>query len=138
MKKIIVYLILVSTIMAQDIAIVKELKGDVLAKSDKLYTLYNGMRLAQDMIIITKDKSSVKIIFNDNSVVSLGSNSILNLKKFVFSPDEKSYDFKLFLEKGKLVFESGKISELSPEDFELQTPEGIVAIRGTKFIVNVD
>ena len=138
MKSIVVYFIVVLGLIAQDIAIIKNIKGDVVAKSDGIHKLYNGMSLKENMIIITKKESSAKIIFKDNSTLSLGSNSVLNLKKFIFSPDEKLYDFKLYLQKGKLVFESGKIGELSPEDFELKTPEGTVAIRGTKFIVNVD
>ncbi|WP_294966333.1 FecR family protein [Sulfurimonas sp.] len=76
-------------------------------------------------------------MFKDNSVLALGSNSLLKLEKFLFKPVEKEYDFELFLEKGSLSFESGKISNLSPEDFILKTPDGTVAIRGTKFAVKV-
>ncbi len=125
-------------VYAKEIAIAKGVEGEVVYKTADLYErVSNGTLLKSDMTLITKAHSSVTIIFQDNSVLTLGSNSILDLKSFVFKPIEKKFDFRLYLDKGSLSFESGKIGELSPQSFELKTPEGIVAIRGTKFLVKV-
>ena len=35
------------------------------------------------------------------------------------------------------MFESGKVSEISPESFEFKIPDGIIGIRGTKFIIEL-
>ncbi len=138
MRYLLTLLLLIANIYAADIAIVKEINGDVRAKTQQsTHQLVLGERLSEQMIIITKANSSLKIIFNDNSTLVLGENSLLNLKTFVFKPMSQEYEFKLFLQKGSLSFESGKIGELSPESFELKIPEGIVAIRGTKFLVMV-
>ncbi len=129
---------LLISLSAKDIAIVKSIEGSVSAKSrDSLVVLKNGDWLSQKMSVITGDKSSVTIIFKDNSVVVLGSNSILILQKYTFQMQKKKYKFKLKLQKGTASFESGKIGELSPEDFTFVTPEATVGIRGTKFIVKV-
>lgn len=138
MKYLLTLLLLIANIYAADIAIVKEINGDARAKTQQsTHKLVLGERLSEQMIIITKANSSLKIIFNDNSTLVLGENSLLNLKTFVFKPMSQEYEFKLFLQKGSLSFESGKIGELSPESFELKIPEGVVAIRGTKFLVMV-
>jgi len=123
---------------AGEIAVVKLVKGDVIAKlQSRVIQLKAGDTLDEKMVVMTKSDSLVVIIFKDNSVLNLGENSIVNLQKFVFQPQEENFSFHLFLKKGSLIFESGKIGELSPKDFELRTPQGIVAIRGTKFAVKV-
>ncbi len=138
MRYILSILILLTSLNAAEIAIAKSVKGNVMVKNeDKTSRIENGSGLDSSMILITKENSSVNIIFKDNSSLVLGSNSLLKLEKFLFNPTEKKYDFQLFLEKGSLTFESGKIGELSPEDFILKTPDGTVAIRGTKFAVKV-
>lgn len=136
-----VVMLLVSMFMmlnAGEIAVVKEVKGTVIAKTaHDVIRLKAGDSLDEKMIIITKSNSLAVIIFKDNSVLNLGENSILNLQRFVFKPEEKKFAFNLFLKKGSLIFESGKIGDLAPQDFEMRTPQGIVAIRGTKFAVRV-
>ena len=123
---------------ASEAAIAKSVSGLVTAKnSTDSMKVIDGSNLDSGMVVMTGDKSSVTIIFKDNSEVVLGANSLLNLKKYVFEPTKDEYDFQLFLEEGSLSFESGKISDMSPEDFVLSTPEGTVAIRGTKFFVKV-
>lgn len=124
---------------AQDIAVVKTLEGEVIAKkSGNVLTLKEGSLLDADMSIITKKDSLVTMIFKDGSILNLGANSLLNLEKFSFEPKNDVYDFKLFLKEGSMIFESGEIGTLSPEDFELKTPQGMIAIRGTKFAVKVE
>ena len=123
---------------AQEIAVVRYMEGTVLAKSEAgTQELKVGSSLEENMLIITKESALVTIIFKDNSVLNLGENSLLKLEKFVFKPQTEEYSFDLFLQKGGLIFESGKIGDLAPEEFELKTPDGMVAIRGTKFVVNV-
>lgn len=131
-------LVLSSLIHAMEVAIVKSVDGEASAKLDSnIIQLKSGDSLSEKMIIQTKSNSGITITFKDGSVLILGSNSIMNLKKYVYKPAEKEYDFKLYLQQGAASFESGKIGELSPESFIFQTPEGTVAIRGTKFLVNV-
>jgi hypothetical protein len=128
-----------SLLNAVEIAVVKDVQGKVFAKTaTQLIVLKEGAVLDDTMSIITKADSRVIIIFKDTSSLVLDQNSVLNLSRFVFEPAKKQYDFKLFLHKGSLVFESGAIGDLAPQAFELKTPSGIVAIRGTKFAVKVE
>jgi hypothetical protein len=138
MKYFYLVFLLIASLQASEIAIAKDVKGEVSAKSADVSTkVVDGSSLTQSMTIYTKSDSSTTLMFKDNSKVVLGSNAILNLKKYAFQPTQNEYAFEMFLETGSLAFESGKIGELSPEDFVLKTPDGTVAIRGTKFFIKV-
>ncbi len=139
MQKILLVLsLLFISLMAKDIAFVQKVKGNVTAQDDvKTIVVEKADWLSEKMLVTTGDKSGVTMIFKDNSVLVLGSNSILILEKYMFAMKEKSYKFELTLNKGTVSFESGKIGELSPENFIFKTPEATVGIRGTKFMIKV-
>ncbi|MDD2790117.1 MAG: FecR family protein [Sulfurimonas sp.] len=138
MKYIVLLVSMIVSIYAKDIAFVKDVSGEVSATlNNDAFTVSPGGWLSDEMLIATKDNSSVTLIFKDNSVVILGSNSIFVLEKYVFSPAKKEYDFQVKLEKGTASFESGKIGELAPENFIFKTPEATIGIRGTKFVAKV-
>ena len=138
MRYIFLVLMLFISLYAKDIALAKSVKGDVNAKYEKqTLSVQKGDWLQEGMILKTGDLSSITMIFKDNSVLVLGSNSILRLEKYLFEPATSSFDFQLKLNKGVASFESGKIGELAPNDFIFKTPDATVGIRGTKFIVKV-
>jgi hypothetical protein len=88
--------------------------------------------------IRTGPDSSVGIIFVDNSRMSLGPNSRLDLKKFVFKPNEGKFSMVNKLSKGTASFVSGKMTKLSPESVVLETPSSTIGVRGTTFNVKVN
>lgn len=138
MKLLLTIALLFIALNATEIAFVQKVKGDVQAKDDeKTIVVKKADWLEEHMIVTTGDKSGVTMIFKDNSVLVLGSNSILILEKYIFAMKEKSYKFELTLNKGSVSFESGKIGELSAENFIFKTPEATVGIRGTKFMIKV-
>ena len=130
--------IILISLNAKDIALAKSVKGSVSAKYEKkTVILKKGDWLQEGMLVKTGNKSSITMIFKDNSVLVLGSNSILHLEKYLFELSLAQFDFQLKLNSGVASFESGKIGELAPEDFVFKTPDATVGIRGTKFIVKV-
>lgn len=134
-------LILTYTLMAGgvvQVAQVKVLTGKVIVKrNEKKITLKIGSKLYESDLIITKENSSIGIMFSDGTRVSLDSKSIFSIKKFLVDPVKKEYDVDVSLLKGKASFSSGKIGELSPESVKFHIPEGIIGIRGTHFMVEV-
>lgn len=139
MRKLLLILpLLFVSLYAKDIAFAKKVKGDVTAsQSGKTVVVKQSDWLSEKMIVTTGDRSGVTMIFKDNSVLVLGSNSILSLDKYIFQTQENDYKVELSLNKGSVSFESGKIGELSPENFIFKTPEATVGIRGTKFMIKV-
>ena len=139
LKKVIVVLLLVScTVFSKEVAQVKSLKGSVFVKRDKkVISLAVGSKLYEADLIMTKDGSSIGIMFDDGTRITLGAKSIFTIKKFIVNPAKKDYNVDLSLTKGKASFSSGKVGKLAPESVKFHIPDGIIAIRGTKFMVEV-
>jgi hypothetical protein len=139
MQKIILLLLLSFYVIAKDVARVKSINGKVVAKREKnIIVLQIGSKLYESDLIMTKKGSSIGIMFNDGTRISLGAKSIFSIKKFVVNPSKKEYDVDLSLIKGKASFSSGKIGELSPSSVKFRMPTGVIGIRGTKFMVEVE
>lgn len=139
MKNLFLLFIFVGLLSGNTIAVVNSLEGKVVVLKDgSEIKLKLGDELEESMTIKTKDKSGVSILFHDDSFLALGANSSLSLSKYIFDQKAANYDFELFLEKGSASFESGKIGKVAPQNFQFKTPEGTVAIRGTKFFIKVD
>jgi hypothetical protein len=124
--------------MFGNVAIVKKITGQVeVTREGTKMSIKVGNSLKNGDLIITKSKSSIGIIFDDGSLLSLGSKAIFTINNFVVKPNIKEYDVDLELKKGKAMFSSGKIGKLSPKSFTFRIPEGAIGIRGTKFAVEV-
>ena len=96
-----------------------------------------GMRLFERDTLQTAKDGSVGVILRDDTTLSLGPSSELAMKEFLFKPSEEEYSLVANMIKGTLVYVSGVIGRLSPESVKVETPVGIVAVRGTKFLVKV-
>ncbi len=138
MKKNVILLILFSSLTFANIAIVKKISGTVEVKrKGKIISLKKGNSLKIGDVILTKSKSSIGIMFDDGSRVSLGEKAIFVINNFKVKPSKKEYDVDLELKKGKGMFSSGKIGKLAPKAVKFRIPEGAIGIRGTKFVVEV-
>jgi hypothetical protein len=131
-------LLIMGNLLIANVGIIKKVTGKVeIKRQGKVISARKGSRLQNADIIMTKSKSSVGIIFDDGSRLSLGEKAIFIINKFVVKPSKKKYKVDLELKKGKAMFSSGKIGKLSPKSFKLRIPEGAIGIRGTKFVVEV-
>ena len=138
MQKIVMILLLTYGLIAEDVARVKSIKGEVVVKRDKkIVTLKIGSKLYESDLIMSKKNSSIGIMFNDGSRISLGAKSIFSIKKFIVNPVKKEFDVDISLIKGKASFSSGDVGKLAPESVKFHIPEGIIGIRGTKFMVEI-
>ncbi|HHB94694.1 MAG TPA: hypothetical protein ENK88_06085 [Campylobacterales bacterium] len=138
LKIIILFILLSYTIFAQNVGIIKSISGIVNIKRDnKIITIQKGDKLNNKDIIITKANSSIGIIFDDGSRLSLGAKSIFKINKFIVKPDINKFIVDMELKKGKALFNSGKIGKLSPQSVKFRVPEGVIGIRGTEFLVEV-
>ncbi len=138
MKLLFSIILLVVSLNAKEIAFVQKVKGEVYAKNDtKSLIVKQADWLEEHMTVETTEASGLTMIFKDNSILVLGANSILVLEKYIFEVNKNNYMFELTLNRGSISFESGKIGELSPENFILNTPEATIEIMGTKFMIKV-
>lgn len=138
MKIVMIAVLVVSFLFAQDIAIVKKMTGEVSAKRvDQTISLVVGQKIQEGDLIVTKSNSDIGMIFEDGTIIALGENSVLSVDKYLFKPATNEFLVDMDMKKGIASFESGKIGKLSPESVKFRVPEGTVGIRGTKFYVEV-
>ena len=128
-----------STIASETIGIVKSISGDVyLTNTTYAIKAVPNMRLNQGDFIRTGPNSNVGLIFEDDTVVSLGSNSEMSIEKFLFDPATEKLAFVAKLLQGTFSFISGQIAKLAPDQVKIETPDATLGVRGTKFLVKID
>ena len=138
MSKLIIGLLFMGNLLFANVGIIKKITGTVkIKRQGKVISAKIGSSLKNSDVIITQSKSSVGIIFDDGSRLSLGEKAIFRINKFIVKPSKKKYKVDLELKKGKAMFSSGKIGKLAPKSFKFKIPEGAIGIRGTKFVVEV-
>lgn len=88
--------------------------------------------------VTTEEKSSIGIMLEDDTILSLGPNSHLELGDFAFAPQEENYAVAIRLLKGSFAYMSGVIARLAPDKVRIETPDAVIAVHGTSFLVKVE
>lgn len=121
---------------ADDAAMIKIAQGAVHIERDgQKLPAAQGARLKQSDTVVTGADGAVGIVFNDNSLLSAGPNSVLVIERFAFDTTTHQGAFDTSLRKGTLSVVSGKIARQSPEAMRVKTPAAILGVRGTEFLV---
>ncbi len=117
---------------------IKAGQGDVaVIRSGQKIAMHTGDRLYRHDTIRTGAASSVGIIFEDNTILSLGPKSEIVIHEYVFAPHKGKLSMIIDMLKGTAAYLSGIIGRQSPESVTFQTPDAAIGIRGTKFLVKV-
>ena len=95
-----------------------------------------GTKLKTGDVLSTGPDGSIGIILRDNSSLSIGPQSSIDLQDFLFSPAEGKMSLIARLAKGTMAYMSGIIGKLAPESVRFETPVATIGIRGTCFVVN--
>ena len=129
--------LMIPSAIAQDIGKVIALVPGVSVLRDgktEALALRSGIRVSDT--IHTNATGRVKILFNDDSSVSLGSNTTMDMKEYADSGSKPV--FGIHVPQGLIRAITGKIVERNPEGFNATTPEVTVGIRGTIISIRVD
>jgi len=96
-----------------------------------------GQMVYENDSLKTSGDGFVGLTLKDDTLLSLGPNSEVHLDRFVFAPGEGRLGFALRIARGLVAYVSGRIAKLSPEAVRLETPSGIVGVRGTRLAIRV-
>src|SRR5262245_22961830 len=125
--------------LAADAGEIKTATGTVhLERAGKKLPVKVGMPVQQSDTVVTGADGSAGITFTDNSLLSVGPNSVLAIDKYAFDSTTHAGQFDANLKKGTLAVISGKMVKQSPESMRVRTPSSIMGVRGTEFVVKVD
>jgi len=121
---------------ADDVGRVKVVKGGVdIDRVGRSLPASIGMRLQEGDVIVTGRDGSVGVTFNDDSLLSVGPDSVLAIDRFAFDSTTHAGRFDTSLRQGTLSAVSGKIAKQSPDAMKVRTPSTILGVRGTEFVV---
>mgnify|MGYP002378390821 CR=1 FL=1 len=93
--------------------------------------------VGQDAVRTGAD-ARVGILLRDGSRFSLGPNSELVLAKFEFEPAEGRLGLLVRLVKGIAAYVSGQIAQMAPNASQIETPVGVIGLRGTQIAISLD
>jgi hypothetical protein len=132
-------LLVSGSVMAADVGLIKVAKGNVqIQRGDARLAAAVGSAVQPSDVIVTGADGSAGITFSDNSLVSVGPNSVFAIDKYSFDTTTHVGEFEGNLKKGRLAAISGKMVKQSPESMKIRTPSAIMGVRGTEFVVQVD
>ena len=125
--------------LAADVGLVKVSKGNVqIERNGAKVAAPVGASVQASDVIMTGADGSAGITFTDNSLVSVGPNTVFAIDKYSFDSTTHAGEFEGSLRKGRLAAISGKMVKASPESMKIRTPSAIMGVRGTEFVVQVD
>jgi hypothetical protein len=98
--------------------------------------------LAGDWLETGKD-GRISLTFVDNTRFAVGPDSRIALSKFEYNPTTQKGSFVAKVERGTIAVVTGRITKTRCDDLpdqcgmEVETPDGDVDARGTRFIITV-
>ena len=96
-----------------------------------------GLDVQRADTLRTGAAGSVGVTLADGTLISLGPNSRFELSSFDFAPQRDAFGFIGQILQGTMVYQSGRIGKIAPENIHIRTPLSVVAVRGTRFAVRV-
>ena len=78
------------------------------------------------------------VTLKDDTRISLGPNSQIDLSEFKFSPAEGQLGLVMKVLRGVAAFVSGRIVALRPDAVRIETPATIVGVRGTYLVIQAE
>lgn len=121
------------------VGVVKSLEGKaVILRDGRQIEAKIGDTLHIGDTVTTETTGSAGIMLEDDTLISLGPGSSLDLDDFVFEPQNGLFAVAIKLIKGSFAYMSGIIGRLAPEKIRIETPDAVIAVHGTRFLVSVE
>lgn len=89
-------------------------------------------------VIKTDKNGAAGLTLKDNTILSIGPNTELKIEAYQFEPQQDKLQLNANLLTGTLHYISGVIAKLKPEAVTVKTPTGVIAVRGTRFLVKIE
>lgn len=131
MKKILLLLLLSLSFVYANIGKITALKGDVtILRANANIVGKLGSDIFKNDSIKTGKNARAQVVFKDNTIISLGTESVFSINEYLFEekkPVKASFGF------GTGIFKTitGKIGKINPKKFKLKTKSATIGIRGT-------
>ena len=92
--------------------------------------------LAGDRLVTGKD-GRISATFVDNTRFAVGPNSRVSVSQFQYDRTRQKGQFVTDVDRGSLAVASGRIAKSDRDAMKVRTPNTLLGVRGTKFIIQV-
>lgn len=89
-------------------------------------------------VIQTQDESRTKALFQDDSMLTVGENSRVEIDEYIYNPEKNVRQAIVKLMQGQVRALVSKVFKANGSRFEIHTPSAVAAARGTYFTVWVE
>lgn len=89
-------------------------------------------------LIKTQPAASLGVTFKDNTVMSFGPDTEMTVDDYIYAPAQGQLKLATRMSKGTLNYVSGVIAKMNPEAVSIKTPLGLIGVRGTQFLLQVE
>jgi hypothetical protein len=96
-----------------------------------------GLQLNPGDRLVTGKDGRMSLSFIDNTRFSVGPNSRIAVNEFQYDRTRQKGSFVTQVDRGSLAVVSGKIAKSGQDAMKVRTPNTLLGVRGTKFIVEV-
>ena len=128
MKKLLILLLLLHVTLFASIGTIAAMRGDVkIERNAQKIEAKIGTKIEKKDTILTQKKSKAQVIMMDETVITIGSESIYSFN------DYGNDHAQMKIKKGFFRAITGKIGKIAPEKFKIKTRSATIGIRGTHF-----
>jgi hypothetical protein len=118
---------------------VKTVQGSVqVRRGAQTIPATEGMHLLVNDILQTAADGRVGAILQDGTRIGLGPDTELKIDTFIYQPADQKFGLLLRLAQGVIAYVSGKIAKLSPGSVSIETPVGVIGLRGTHVAITIE
>lgn len=96
-----------------------------------------GQELQPGDWLVTGKDGRISLTFIDNTRFAVGPNSRIAVSKFEYDRTRQQGIFLTQVDRGSLAVVSGKIAKSGRDAMKVRTPNSLLGVRGTRFIVEV-
>jgi hypothetical protein len=119
----------------EPIGIVTAVKGQVTVVSGGVSEQVNqGARVFLGDRFQTGENSGAKILFNDDTLISLGANTKFEITEFVYNPTRRKSVSNILTGKIKAIIQKFE----GESDVQFITPKGVAGVKGTILFIDAD
>jgi len=124
---------------SEHVGIVKSVTGDaVILRNGHTFAAEVNTKIFNNDLVKTGSDEKIGLVFEDDTIISMGSNSQIIIEDFLYQPAEKKMSFVTRIIQGTVSFLSGQMGKLFPEGIRLETPDAVIGFRGTRVLVKVE
>lgn len=139
MKIYILFFLIFSSLASAYVGKVSTVNGEVsLHRDAQKLDVKTGLELLQQDIVKTSDTGRLQMIFQDQTIISIGKNSSFNIEEYLYDT-KKPENIQATFQVSKGIFKAitGRIGKINPSKFKLKTRTASIGIRGTVFFGDI-